>query len=155
MMEIPPPKQLQAFLGMINDLSKFSPSTADTCEALRELTSVKREWTWNADYQKLFDKAKSKIKVDTCMKFYDETKPLYLEADASGGGLGAGLLQTRNGTRCLSHGTRQQHTQTHHICKQKSIQCRGEIQQYRKRSIRYITWPGKILLLLFCKRGGV
>ena len=34
-------------------------------------------------------------------KFYDDTKPLYLEKDASGIGLRAGLLQTRNGTSCL------------------------------------------------------
>ena len=34
------------------------------------------------------------------MKFYDETKPLYLETDASRIGLGAGLLQTRDDTAC-------------------------------------------------------
>ena len=32
------------------------------------------------------------------MKFYDETQPLYLVPDASGVGLGAALLHTRNGT---------------------------------------------------------
>ena len=32
--------------------------------------------------------------------FFDETKPLYLETDASGVGLLARLLQTRNGTSC-------------------------------------------------------
>ena len=32
------------------------------------------------------------------MKFYNETKPLYLETDASGIGLSATLLQTRDGT---------------------------------------------------------
>ena len=32
------------------------------------------------------------------MKFYNETKPLYLEKGSSGVGLGAGLLQVRNGT---------------------------------------------------------
>ena len=34
------------------------------------------------------------------MEFYDETKPLYLETNTSGVGLGAGLLQTRSGTSC-------------------------------------------------------
>ena len=102
MMKSPPPKkkELQAFLGIINYLSKFPPSTADIYEALRQLTSVETEWIWNATYQKLFDRAKSIIKADAYMKFCDETKPLYLETDASGVGLGASLLQTRNGTSC-------------------------------------------------------
>ena len=52
-------KQLNAFLGIINYLSKFSASTADFCELLRKLKSVKTEWTWNTTYQKLFDKAES------------------------------------------------------------------------------------------------
>ena len=59
LMEITPPrnkKDLQAFLGIINYLTKFSPGTADIFEALRQLTSVKTEWTSNLTYQKLFDK---------------------------------------------------------------------------------------------------
>ena len=35
-----------------------------------------------------------------CMKFYDDTQPLYLKTDASGVGLGAALLQTQEGTTC-------------------------------------------------------
>ena len=34
------------------------------------------------------------------MKFYDDTKPLYLETDISRVGLGAAILQTREGTTC-------------------------------------------------------
>ena len=67
-------------------------------ESLRKLTSVKSECTWNLTYQKLFNKAKSIIKEDACMKLYDETKPLYIETDASEVGLDAALLQTRSNT---------------------------------------------------------
>ena len=103
LMEMPPPKtkkELQAFLGIINYLSKFPPSTANICDSLKQLTLSKTEWTWNATYQKLFDKAKSILKEDGCMKFYDETQPLYLETDASGVRLGGVLLHTRSGTSC-------------------------------------------------------
>ena len=72
-------RKLQSFLRIINYLSKFSPSTADICESLAQLTSNKTEWTWNAIYQKLFYTAKSIITGDVCMKFYDETQPLYME----------------------------------------------------------------------------
>ena len=34
------------------------------------------------------------------MKLYDDTKPLYLETDASGVGLGTALLQTWDGITC-------------------------------------------------------
>ena len=84
-MDVPPPKakkrNSQAFLRISNYLSKFSPSTAVIWGSLRQLTSSKTEWTWNATYQKLFDKAKSIIKEDVCMIFYDETQLLYLETN--------------------------------------------------------------------------
>ena len=48
----------------------------------------------------MFDEAKAIIKEDACMKFYDETKPLCIETDASGVGLGATLLQTRDNMIC-------------------------------------------------------
>ena len=63
--EMPPPKtkkELKAFLGIMNYLSTFSPSTASICESLRQLKVSKTKWTWNETYQKLFDKAKSIIK---------------------------------------------------------------------------------------------
>ena len=60
--------------------------------------SSKTLWTWNASYHTLYDEAKSLIKEDVCMKLYDETKPLYLETDASRIGLGATVLQTRDAT---------------------------------------------------------
>ena len=101
--DMPPPnnkKELQVFLGIINYLGKFSPGTANVCHPLHKLTSSKMTWTWNASYQALFNKAKLLIKADMCMKFYDDTKPLHLETDASGICLGVALLQTCKGTAC-------------------------------------------------------
>ena len=55
---------------------------------------------WNSSYQQLFHKAKSLVKTEVCMKFYDDTKLLYLETDASGVGLGAAILQLHDDTPC-------------------------------------------------------
>ena len=70
------------------------------CDYLHKLTSSKVIWTWNASYQALFNKAKLLIKSDMYMKFYDDTKLLYSETDASSIGLGAALLLTQEGTTC-------------------------------------------------------
>ena len=37
------------------------------------------------------------------MKFYDDTKSLYLKTDTSGIGLGAALLQLKDNTTCQTH----------------------------------------------------
>ena len=72
-------KELQAFLGIINYLSKFSPDKLEVCKPLRKLTSSKAMWMWDVSYQQWFEKAKLSIKVEMCMKFYDDTQLLYLK----------------------------------------------------------------------------
>ena len=93
-------KELLAFLGITDYLSKFSPSMASVYEPLWKLTSSGAVWRWNASYQGIYDRTKSLIKANAYMKFYDETKTLYLETDATKVGLGAILLQTRDGMTC-------------------------------------------------------
>ena len=43
-------KELQAFLGIINYLSKFSPSTASVCESLNTANIEQNRMEWNATY---------------------------------------------------------------------------------------------------------
>ena len=101
---MPPPKakkELQSFLGIINYLNRFSPSNASICESLRQLICAK----WNVYGMQhiisYWKKPKSIIKEGACMKFYNETQPLYLETETSGVRLEAALLQARSGTSCL------------------------------------------------------
>ena len=104
--ETPTPKnkkELQAYLGIINYLSKFSPDMVEVCKPLRKLTSSKAMWTWDASYQQRFEKAKTLIKVEMCMKFYDDNIPLYLVTDTSGISLRAVLLLLRYDTSCQTH----------------------------------------------------
>ena len=51
-------------------------------------------------YQNLYKRVKNRSKKNATMPFYNEKKQLYLETDASGEGLGLGasLLQVRDGS---------------------------------------------------------
>ena len=53
-------------------------ATTEKCEPLRRLKSVEAEWTWKRTYDKLYNKAKTIIKVHACMKFGNEKEPLYM-----------------------------------------------------------------------------
>ena len=55
---------------------------------------------WNGLYQDLYNKAKRLITKNACMKFYDASKPLHLQTDASGIDLGASLMQMWEGMNC-------------------------------------------------------
>ena len=86
-------KELQSFIGILSYLCSFSPMAAEVSEPLPKLASVKLDWTWNMTYQDLYQKARTRVKRNICMKFYDAARPLYLETDASGIGLVVRLLK--------------------------------------------------------------
>ena len=130
-MKMPPSKikkELEAFISIVNFLGKLSPSTASVLEPLRKLTSSKTLLTWNALYHTLYEKAKALIKDDVCMKFYDETKPLYLETDASGIGLVPLCYELDVEQHTQGHSTRQHHFEANCICKQQPDHYRMKIQ---------------------------
>ena len=74
--------------------------TAEVCEPLWKLTSVKAERSWNRMYQDLFDKTKKIMKQDTCVKFCDASRSLCLETNVPGTNLGAALLHVREAMNC-------------------------------------------------------
>ena len=87
------PKQLQSFLGLINYLQPFLPNLASKTTFLREQVT---NWDWNPSTNQAFNSLKSWISnmlLKTTLMYYDHTKPLILQTDASEYGLGTALIQ--------------------------------------------------------------
>ena len=143
---------LQAFLGIINYLGKFSQGTADVCDPLYKLMSSKVIWTWKASFLALFNKAKLLIKSDMCMKFYDDTKLLYLETDALGVGLSAALLQISKGTTCQKDIGPNNTILCPFMFANKSLTCaEHKYSNIEREGPRHPAWAQKISSLLFCQ----
>ena len=94
--EIPAPQnkgELQSVLGMVTYLSPFIPQLSSHTATLRGLLKTDVEYSWNATYQVAFDKLKSLVCEDTTLRYFNMKKPMTIQVDASGKGLGATLIQ--------------------------------------------------------------
>ena len=88
--------ELRRFLGMINQLGKFTPNLAQLTQPLRELLSTNTQWLWGPAQAKAFDDIKAEISKQTTLALYTLDAPTKISADASSHGLGAVLLQQFN-----------------------------------------------------------
>ena len=94
--EMPAPqnkREIQSFLGMVTYLSPFIPQLSSHTATLRGLLKTDVEYSWNATYQVAFDKLKSLVCEDTTLRYFNTKKPVTIQVDASGKGLGAALIQ--------------------------------------------------------------
>ena len=87
------PKELQSFLGAVNYLSKFIPELSSLRSPLQSLVKKDSEYLWTGTHEQAFQRIKSAVCESTLLSYYDKTKPIFIEVDASGQGLGAVLLQ--------------------------------------------------------------
>ena len=95
-LEMPNPTEkpsLQRLLGMITYLAKFLPNLSDVTEPLRRLLDRAMEWHWDDVHENALTRVKQLITREPVLRYFDNTKEVTLQCDASESGLGATIMQ--------------------------------------------------------------
>ena len=86
--------ELETILGMVNYLSRFAPNLSEVTAPMRQLLPKDVEFCWESPQSDAFEKMKQIItKPGQVLAYFDPTKDLTLQCDASKYGLGSALLQ--------------------------------------------------------------
>ena len=87
-------KELQQFMGSVNYLSKFLAFLSDLHAPLQLLLKKDSEFIWTDTHTIAFNCLKEHVSNDVKLQFFDCSKPLFIEVDASKHGIGAAMLQS-------------------------------------------------------------
>ena len=92
-------KQIQSFLGMIGFYSKFISRFADIAKPLSDVTSNKSPniVQWGQAQESAFQELKTCLSKQPVLQILDFKKEMVVQTDASDTGLGAVLLQEKDG----------------------------------------------------------
>ena len=74
-------------------MAKFIPKLSEVTSPLRELLQKDVHWHWDEYHKKSFQEIKKLLSSDRCLAFFDVSRPITIQVDASNSGLGAVLLQ--------------------------------------------------------------
>ena len=84
---------MQRFLGMVNYFSQFIPNQSEISAPLRNILKKDVMWNWSYEHTQAVERLKQFLSSQPVLKFYDTTKPVKLQVDASKAGLRACVLQ--------------------------------------------------------------
>ena len=96
--EMTPPQmkqELQSFLGAVKYLQTFVPHLSSNTEPLQALLKKENCFAWDENTNMCFQKIKSQLQKALLrpLRYYDWTKPVTLQCDASLKGLGVCIIQ--------------------------------------------------------------
>ncbi|XP_050710137.1 uncharacterized protein LOC126994907 [Eriocheir sinensis] len=86
-------------MGLVNQLTEFSPDIAANAQPLRPLMSPRRAFVWTADHEAAFSKVKEALSRPPLLAMFDPHLPTILQTDASRlYGIGYALFKTTAAT---------------------------------------------------------
>ena len=84
---------VRRFLGFVTYLSKFIPNLSEIDAPLRELVKTDVMFSWQPEQEQAFRKLQDMCSSTPVLAYYDVSKPVQIECDASQNGLGGVILQ--------------------------------------------------------------
>ena len=85
--------ELRTFLGMVQYLAKFCQHLSTASQPLRQLEKKEVEWHWQRPQSKAFNEIKDLVTKAPVLRYFDVSKNITIQCDASQYGIGATLLQ--------------------------------------------------------------
>ena len=90
---------MRSFLGLVRFSARLKPDFSITADHLRKMARQGESFTWGKEQEKSFQELKRQIASAPVLAYFDKEAHTQIIADASPVGLGAVLIQEKNGER--------------------------------------------------------